>query len=169
MNEAWSPSAKSLSAKSPSAQPAAHLLPPVKKSITVGIPVEEAFRLFTDGIHTWWPLASHSVGEERAESCVLEPRRGGRFYEVMKDGSEADWGEVLSWEPPRRFVTTWHPGREGATAQELEVVFTAEGEGTRVDLTHSNWELLGERAEEARLGYVKGWDYVLGLYIARAG
>jgi uncharacterized protein YndB with AHSA1/START domain len=150
------------------AQSPVDVLPPVEKSITVGIPVEAAFRLFTDGIHTWWPLASHSVGEERAESCVLEGRRGGRLYEVLQDGSEADWGEVLAWEPPRRFVTTWHPGRESATAQELEVVFTAEGDGTRVDLTHRNWELVGGKAEEMRRGYVKGWDYVLGFYTGRA-
>ena len=153
--------------KTPSVQSPLDVVPPVKKSITVGLPLEDAFRLFTEGVHTWWPLASHSVGEERAESCVLEGKRGGRFYEVMDDGSEADWGEVLAWEPPRRFVTSWHPGRERATAQELEVVFTAKGEGTRVDLTHSNWELVGEKAEETRLGYVKGWDYVLGLYVGR--
>jgi hypothetical protein len=155
-------------ARSHLAQTPVGLLAPIKKSIAVSIPVEEAFRLFTEEIHTWWPLASHSVGEERAESCVLEGKPGGRFYEVMDDGSEADWGVVLVWEPPRRFVTTWHPGRERATAQKLEVVFTAEGEGTRLELIHSNWELLGERADETRQGYVKGWDYVLGLYIDRA-
>ena len=164
MNESKSPLARI-----PSAGSSVAVVSPVQKSITVRIPVEEAFSLFTDGIHTWWPLASHSIGEEQAESCVLEGRQGGRFYEVLKDGSEAEWGEVLAWEPPRRFVTTWHPGRERETAQELEVVFTAEGGGTRVDLTHNGWELLGERAEEARQGYDKGWDYVLGLYIDQAG
>ncbi len=56
------------------------VLPAVKKSVTVNLSVEDAFRLFTEGIHTWWPLASHSIGEEDAESCVLEEKEGGRVY-----------------------------------------------------------------------------------------
>jgi hypothetical protein len=143
------------------------LIPPVTKSIKVERSLEEAFRLFTEGIHTWWPLGTHSVGEDKAKTCVLEGKAGGRLYEVQKDGSQADWGEILVWEPPQRFITTWHPGRENATAQEVEVIFTAEGTGTRVELIHRNWELLGERAEEMRDSYVQGWDYVLGLYASQ--
>ena len=145
------------------------VLPAVKKSVTVGLPVEEAFRLFTSKIHTWWPLATHSIGEEQAETCLLEEKEGGRLYEVLKDGSEKEWGTILVWEPPRRFVTSWHPGRESSTAQEVEVVFTAEGQGTRLDLSHRNWELVGPNAKETRKNYVQGWDYVLGLYVDKAG
>jgi uncharacterized protein YndB with AHSA1/START domain len=145
------------------------VVPAVEKSVTVGLPVEEAFRLFTSKIHTWWPLATHSIGEENAESCVMEEKEGGRFYEILKDGSQKEWGTVLVWEPPRRFITSWHPGRESSTAQELEVIFTAEGQGTRLDLSHRNWELLGADAEETRNNYVRGWKYVLGLYIEEAG
>lgn len=145
------------------------VVPAVEKSVTVGLPVEEAFRLFTSKIHTWWPLATHSIGEENAESCVMEEKEGGRFYEILKDGSQKEWGTVLVWEPPRRFITSWHPGRESSTAQELEVIFTAEGQGTRLDLSHRNWELLGADAEETRNNYVRGWEYVLGLYIEEAG
>jgi hypothetical protein len=145
------------------------VVPAVEKSVTVGLPVEGAFRLFTSKIHTWWPLATHSIGEENAESCVMEEKEGGRFYEILKDGSQKEWGTVLVWEPPRRFITSWHPGRESSTAQELEVIFTAEGQGTRLDLSHRNWELLGADAEETRNNYVRGWKYVLGLYIEEAG
>lgn len=144
------------------------VVPAVKKSVTVGLPVEDAFRLFTRKIHTWWPLATHSIGEENAETCILEEKEGGRLYEVLKDGDEREWGTILVWEPPRRFITTWHPGRESSTAQELEVIFTAEGQGTRLDLSHRNWELLGARAQETRDNYVQGWEYVLGLYMAEA-
>ena len=144
------------------------VLPAVKKSVTVGLPVEEAFRLFTSKIHTWWPLDTHSIGEEQTETCILEEKEGGRLYEVQKDGSEKEWGTILVWEPPRRFITSWHPGRESSTAQEVEVVFTAEGQGTRLDLSHRNWELVGANAKEIRKNYVRGWDYVLGLYLDEA-
>ena len=144
------------------------ILPAVKKSVTVRLSVEDAFRLFTEGIHIWWPLASHSIGEEDAETCVLEEKDGGRLYEVLKDGTQRDWGKILVWEPPHRLITSWHPGRESSTAQEVEVVFTAESNGTRVDLNHRNWEQLGIQAKATRNGYVEGWDYVLGLYIDQA-
>ena len=144
------------------------VLPAVKKSVTVSLAVEDAFRLFTEGIHTWWPLASHSIGEEDAETCVLEEKEGGRLYEVLKDGTQRDWGKILVWEPPHRFVTSWHPGRGNSTAQEVEVVFTAESNVTRVDLKHRNWEQLGIQAKATRNGYVEGWDYVLSLYVDQA-
>ena len=149
-------------------QMSVRVLPAVKKSVTVNLSVEEAFRLFTEGIHTWWPLASHSIGEQDAETCVLEEKQGGRLYEVLKDGTQREWGRILVWESPHRFITSWHPGRESATAQEVEVVFTAERNSTRVDLNHRNWELLGTQAKATRNGYVEGWDYVLGLYVDQA-
>jgi uncharacterized protein YndB with AHSA1/START domain len=141
---------------------------PVEKSIRVGLSVEAAFRLFTEGIGSWWPLSTHSVGLERAETCVLEGRPGGRLYETLADGSESLWGTVLVWEPPQRVVLTWHPGRKSGTAQELEVRFRASGSGTEVRLSHRGWETLGAQAIEVRDGYVSGWDHVLGFYLATA-
>jgi uncharacterized protein YndB with AHSA1/START domain len=37
----------------------------------------------------------------------LEQRLGGRWYELSEDGSQADVGKVLVWEPPERFVISW--------------------------------------------------------------
>jgi hypothetical protein len=144
------------------------VLPAVKKSVNVNLSLEDAFRLFTEGIHSWWPLASHSVGAENADSCVLEQKQGGRIYELLKDGSQSDWGQILLWEAPHRFIMSWHPGRESSTAQEVELVFTAGGNNTRVDLIHRNWEILGIQAAATRHRYIEGWDYVLGLYVEQA-
>jgi hypothetical protein len=54
--------------------PARGPLPPLRKSITVGWSPEAAFRRFTAEIASWWPLRSHSVGEE-TRHCVTPPRR----------------------------------------------------------------------------------------------
>ncbi len=142
---------------------------PVKKSIRVNLPVEAAFRLFTEGIATWWPFKTHSVGEEKVETCAFEGKVGGRLYEIQADGSEVDWGRVLAWNPPQRVVFSWYPGRSEDTAQEVEVKFTAVAGGTQVVLVHRDWELLEERAQKTRDGYDRGWDYVLGQYIVQAG
>lgn len=137
---------------------------PVRKSITVALGLEPAFRRFTEGIAGWWPLATHSVSGAADASCAIEGRIGGRIVETGPDGAEHLWGTVTAWEPPRRLAFTWHPGRTADAHQEVEVTFRPAGEGTRVELVHTGWERLGARAGEARAGYDAGWDVVLGRY-----
>jgi uncharacterized protein YndB with AHSA1/START domain len=135
----------------------------IRKSVTVKAAVEQAFKAFTDEITTWWPLATHSYGGEKATAAVLEGRNGGRLYERQEDGTEADWGEVIAWEPPHRFVLEWK-----IRPSEVEVRFSYESEGvTRVDLEHRGWERAGEGAEQMRENYAGGWDVVLGAFVSR--
>lgn len=141
----------------------------VRKVIDVRCPVEDAFRTFTEGIGTWWPLGTHSLGEARAESAVLEAREGGRVYEVWADGTEHSWGTVVVWEPPERLAVSWqlHPNTPAAT--EWEVRFAPEGDGvTRVELDHRGWDALGEDAGRSYSNYDGGWNAVLGAFASRA-
>ena len=144
------------------------ILAAVKKEIWVGLSVESAFKLFTEGIAAWWPLHSHSVGAEQAESCVFENWIGGRIYEVMQGGKQAEWGRVLVYAPPKRLTFSWYPGRDESTAQEVTITFTADRNGTRLELVHQGWETLGERAQEIRRGYDTGWESVLAEYIKKS-
>jgi uncharacterized protein YndB with AHSA1/START domain len=91
-------------------------VPALTGTITVGVPVERAFGVFTGSIGTWWPREYHIRQADMAEA-ILEPREGGRWYERGVDGSECDWGKVLAWEPPHRLVVTWQirSGSIGAT------------------------------------------------------
>jgi uncharacterized protein YndB with AHSA1/START domain len=139
---------------------------PVRKTVRVSRPVDEAFRLFTERIATWWPLPTHSVAGERAAAVVLEPREGGRIYERAEDGTIAYWGEVVVFEPPRRLVLAWQPNPDAPAPTEVEVTFAPDADGTRVDLEHRGWERLGDRAELARTEYDTGWDGILGVYAA---
>ena len=141
---------------------------PVVKQIKVGLNQEAAFRLFTEGLNKWWPLATHSVGEEQAESCIFEGHVGGRIYEIMKDSTQAEWGKVLAWEPFGKVAFTWYPGRTPDTAQEVTVRFSEIPGGTRVGLIHTGWETLGDKAQTGRVGYDFGWDFVLANYIVKA-
>lgn len=141
---------------------------PIVKSIFVPLPLDLAFRLFAENTASWWPLRSHSVGGERAVACHLEGKTGGRFYEVQVDGSESEWGRVLHWEPPRRIVMTFYPGRSPENATEVEVTFHSEASGTCLTLTHRRWELCSPEIQAERAGYVSGWDYVLRKYVSQA-
>lgn len=139
-------------------------LEPVRHSIEVTVPAAQAFRLFIDQIDTWWPLASHSVGRQRATGCYFEGRHGGRIYETHDDGSLHVWGTVTAWQPPERVVFSWHPGREADSAQEVELRFVDLGGRTRVELEHREWEALGDRAAEIRDRYHSGWPGVLARF-----
>ena len=140
----------------------------VEKSVTVSVPVERAFEVFTAEIGTWWPLRTHAVDTERSETVVMEGRVGGRLYERTPSGEEHVWGTLVAWEPPNRIVYSWHPGRGEETAQEVEITFRAEGEGTRVDIRHYGWERLGDRLEETIASYNEGWNKVIAVYAQAA-
>lgn len=139
-------------------------LPPVICSIEVAAPVEHAFTTFTEGVGKWWPAKTHSVGEERVASVVLEGRLGGSFYEEWDDGTRHDWGQVIAWEPPHRFAFTWHPGIALEEATEVEVTFSPGWTGTTVELTHRNWENRGTAAADKRAMYESGWPISLQMF-----
>lgn len=130
----------------------------IRKTITVDTSVETAFETFTRQMSNWWPRESHSLYEDR-ERIVFEERVGGRVYERSTDGQEGDWADVLAWEPPARFVLRWRVNPKRAPT-EVEVRFTAENGGTRVDLEHRGWD-----DAEGRSNYDTGWDFVLGRYV----
>lgn len=146
---------------------------PVRRSVTVKAAQARAFQVFTDGFGRWWPR-SHHIGQAAMTSGVIEPRVGGRWYEIGEDGSQCDWGKVLVWEPPQRLVLAWQ-----LTAQwqfdpgfvtEVEVRFTSEGETTRVDLEHRHLERFGVDAEKVRtsIDSPKGWPDILRQFAEAA-
>jgi hypothetical protein len=47
------------------------------------------------------------------------------------------------------------------TEQLIDIHFTAEGGGTRVELTHSSWEKLGDAASALRERYDSGWGTLI--------
>lgn len=133
---------------------------PVRRAAHVGRPPEETFALFTEHLTAWWPLETHGVyGPESAGVRFAD----GRLVESSLDGRESVWGEVLAWEPPERFVISWHPGRDGGTASEVEVSFAPEAGGTWVRVEHRGWEQFGVDALVRRDGYARpnAWGAVL--------
>jgi uncharacterized protein YndB with AHSA1/START domain len=140
----------------------------IRKSIHVKRPVEAAFRVFTEDIGKWWPLKDgYTFGGARADQIYLEGRPGGRFFERFADGEEFDVGAVTTCEPPSRVIFTWK-GPSWDAPTEVEVRFTADGDGTRVDVEHRGWERAGASAREIAPRYAGGWDLVLARYAAAA-
>jgi uncharacterized protein YndB with AHSA1/START domain len=145
---------------------------PVRKSITVKASVERAFRVFTEEYDTWWPR-SHHIGKSPMKKAIIEGHVGGRCYTEQVDGTECDWGTVLVWEPPQRFVMAWQITHQWgyepdlSKASEVEIRFIPVAEGsTRVELEHRNLERHGEGAESMRTSVDSpgGWSDLLKMF-----
>lgn len=137
-------------------------IPPVEFDMDLKCAPQRAFEGFTKDIAQWWPLDSHSVGGASSKGCVFEAKVGGRIYEILPDGTEADWGSVLEYSAPRLLRYNWHPGQEADQCTEVIVTFSKTPSGTHMKLLHIGWEIHGDRAESVRENYDTGWQHVAG-------
>jgi uncharacterized protein YndB with AHSA1/START domain len=140
----------------------------VRKTIRVDVPQAHAFSVFTEHFGLWWPLSTHKIGKQDAVTAIIEPKRGGRWFERSADGTECDWGRVQVWEPPRRLVLTWEVSadwqRDTTIHTEVEVTFVSDGPNrTIVHLEHRKLEEYGEQAEMIRSIFDSegGWSGIL--------
>jgi DNA-binding transcriptional ArsR family regulator len=140
----------------------------VRKEVRVRRPRDEAFRLFTERIGSWWPTASHSLGGDAVVGVRFGAGVGELIVEVRDDGTEVTWGEILVWEPPERVRVRWAVSSPGP-ATTWEARFSAAGDATDLVLEHWGWEAYGDGAEEACASYEEGWNPVLGLFVEAAG
>ena len=144
---------------------------PVRHNLHVKAGIAKAFDVFTAGINRWW-AKSHKIGVADLKEVVIEPRAGGRWYEVDTDGSTCEWGKVLAWEPPHRLVLGWQITPDFKydpnLLTEVEITFTEEAGGTRVQLEHRDLEKFGERADAMRGAVNSGWPQLLGLFAIEA-
>ena len=144
---------------------------PVRKRLQVNATPAHAFEVFTTGIGRWWPK-THHIGTS-FKNAVIEPFRGGFWYELADDGTKTNVGEVLLWEPPRRFIVTWQVNaqwtHDATVASEVEVRFAPSGAGTLVELEHRNFEVLGpEGGASLRRDVDGGWPRLLELFAKEA-
>ncbi len=153
------------------------VVPAVRKTTRVDVAIEHAFSVFVEQMERWWP-ATHHIAPTPFTAIVVEPRVGGRWYEIDAHGNECEWGKVLAWDPPRRVMFSWHvgPGHDRpdwtfdpdpSKCSEVEIRFTAESPVTTlVELTHSKLERHGEGYEQLRALFdgPGAWSGILALY-----
>jgi uncharacterized protein YndB with AHSA1/START domain len=149
----------------------------VRSEITLNVPIERAFKVFTERFDQIKPREHNMLGVEIAES-VFEPRVGGRVYDRGVDGSECQWGRVLAYEPPNRIVFTWDISprwqieSDHAKASEVEIRFFADDQKrTRVELEHRHLDRHGEGWPSLADGVRgdQGWPLYLARFAATAG
>ena len=147
----------------------------LQADIAVDVPVEHAFRVFTEHFDQIKPR-EHNLLAVPIERTVLEPYAGGTIYDVGVDGSTCTWARVLVHEPPHRLVFSWDisPRWQVETdlsrTSEVEIRFVAESsERTKVTLEHRHLARHGEGWEGfTSLDAGDGWPLYLERYRAVA-
>lgn len=138
----------------------------VRRSIVVEVPVERAFRFFTDDIGAWWDPNKHLLAEP-LESMVFEPHVGGHIIDRGVNGTESRWATVLVYEPPTRVAFSWNIGldwqieTDPAKRSEVHVIFTGQDSGrTLVELEHRHLDRHGDGWQSMRdaVGSANGWN-----------
>jgi len=141
----------------------------VKFAIDVAVPLDHAFRVFTEQFDSIKPREHNLLGVDIAET-VLEAKPGGAVYDRGVDGSVCVWGRVLEVEPPHRLVFAWLINPQWQIeehedkASEVEVRFSAiNGASTHVELRHHGLARHGVGWEGVASGVEEGWP----LYLSR--
>jgi uncharacterized protein YndB with AHSA1/START domain len=149
-----------------------HVQAVVRRSITVAASQQRTFEIFTAKFGTWWPR-EYKIGPAQMVDFIVEPKVGGRWYELDDDGTQCDTGQVLAFEPPQRIVLSWQLNEQfqydpdPSHASEVEVRFIAEGPSqTRVELEHRGFERHAAGAEGVRaaMDAREGWTFVLEVF-----
>ena len=149
---------------------------PLVKSIDVPCDQEKAFTVFLD-MASWWPterFATSVLGGHTLAELRIDAREGGQIVETGSDGGTHVWGVIRSYDPFDYLNLDFHvphPSEENPGFTTVEVRFTRVDEGlTRVELTQSNWEGLGDMAEMAQGGYRGAWGMIFeGAYTGACG
>jgi len=138
-------------------------------SVTVAVPPEVAFEVFTGEIDRWWrrgPKFRHA-GLRRG-LVHLEPRLGGRLFESIdsEDGERVfEVGRVRVWDPPARLAFSWRNANFAPhESTDVTVEFTPTASGTLVTVTHVGLAAL--RADHPARHGLQGAEFsrMIGLW-----
>ncbi|MDT0185574.1 SRPBCC family protein [Microbacterium sp. ARD31] len=146
----------------------------LRHEVTVAVPPQAAFDAFLQ-LDRIKPREHNLLAVPIAET-VVEPHVGGGIIDLGTDGTQCQWGTVLAYDPPNRFTFSWNIGPDWQTTDdsdrvsEVEVTFTADGDGTRVTLIHRHLERHGDGWESLRDGVdaADGWPLYLDRFAAVA-
>jgi len=113
-----------------------------------------AFAVFVEDIGAWWRPSGLFQTTPRAPGVLaFEPGQGGRLTETLAGGKVFEIGRIVAWEPPRRLAFSWRQASfPPDLATEVEVLFEAVGEETRVSVSHRGFDRVPQESA-ARHGF----------------
>jgi uncharacterized protein YndB with AHSA1/START domain len=102
---------------------------------------ERAFEAFVAEIGQWWRPNVLFQTTPRPGVLAFEPGPDGRLIETRAGDKVFEIGRIRAWEPPSRLVFSWRQASFPLDLHtEVEVLFEAVGEETRVSIEHRGFE-----------------------------
>jgi len=126
------------------------------------------FAKFVNELNEWWPKA-YTWSQDQLQEIRIDGQKDGLCTEIGPYGFRCDWGRVTEIIPYKSIGLKWQisPKREPipdpAKASDIKVSFEQEGDATKVNFEHYNFELHGDEADNYRemMGSEYGWPYIL--------
>ena len=128
----------------------------LEKELTVPVPPEEAWNLFTGDVSGWW---DHSFSE-KPYRMVIDRKPGGGFWELFDAEGHGVKHAEIQWAEPGKVLKMRGPlGFSGKAVDLMHTfVFTPEGGGTRITLTLN---ALGQIDDDAVAALDRVWEHFL--------
>jgi uncharacterized protein YndB with AHSA1/START domain len=136
--------------------------------VSIRVPANplRAFEAFTQEIALWWqPSSLFQITPRGDGKLAFEPGVGGRLFTKLASGKEFEIGRISVWEPGHRLVFKWRQATfRPEQSTEVEVLFEAVGEETRISIEHRAWDAIPQEhvarhgfPEQATLQHVAAW------------
>ena len=133
-------------------------LPEFIHTVSVPVPIDQAFEGFTDYIHLWWPVNVYSHFGPGSHVSFSQ----GQLLEESEEGEQHLWGAVVDLDVPARIVLDFSLGMESAAPTKLAFEFADSGTGTAVTVRHGGWAR--GSAGEAQYARYARWPEVIAYY-----
>lgn len=147
----------------PRAEELPETLDPIIHTLTVAASPERAFEVFAAGMGEWWDPV-YTPEPASYTGARVDPNVGGTV--ALRHGdTEYPVGEVTVWEPGVHFAQTFTLAIDEDYPTTLDVRFTADADGTRVEFEHGGWV---EGNAHCRRRFAD-WAVLLERYVAAAG
>jgi uncharacterized protein YndB with AHSA1/START domain len=129
----------------------------ITEEVVIKAAPPRVFNAVTKEIAAWW--GAPYLYTKLAKNVVLEPKLGGRVYEVWGTGQGRLWGTITQIRKNEWIEITGTIGMKGAVQGIVSFSLEPKGESTLVTLTH---HAIGQIGDEIKSGYVTGWNDLLG-------
>jgi hypothetical protein len=125
----------------------------ILKEIEIAAPLEISFAAVLQEIGP-----GSELPDGRAFPMVIEPWPGGRWYRDLGDNAGHLWGHVQVIKPPTLLELCGPMFMSFPGLNHVQYRLTAEGDGTRIKLTH---RAIGQIPREVLEGAGLGWEHGL--------
>jgi DNA-binding transcriptional ArsR family regulator/uncharacterized protein YndB with AHSA1/START domain len=129
----------------------------IEQEVTINASPDRVFEALTNDISAWW--GAPYLMTETPQAIILEPKVGGRLYELSGDAEGALYATVTLIRKNELVELTGPIGMSGAVHSVVSLTLEPRGEATVVKLSH---RAIGEINEETQAGYGAGWQDLLG-------